>query len=141
MCCVTAVDKTLIGKYRSAKSVLQCRLSQGKARQGEQGEQGQQGWPGMIRYVDRGREFELRSPVSSESTRSEALDDITRLVRGKRKWRAAATGALPLPKPVITSHILHIQLSCRVSQLHAVSNSLSFIMTPLFLFPLVRCHN
>jgi hypothetical protein len=35
MCCVTAVDKTLIGKYRSAKSVLHCRLSQGKARQGK----------------------------------------------------------------------------------------------------------
>jgi hypothetical protein len=32
MCCVTAVDKTSIGKYRSAKNVLQCRLSQGKAR-------------------------------------------------------------------------------------------------------------
>jgi hypothetical protein len=35
MCCVTAVDKTLIGKYRSAKSVLHCRLSQGEARQGK----------------------------------------------------------------------------------------------------------
>jgi hypothetical protein len=98
---------------------------------------------GTIRNVGRGREFEFRRPVSSESTRGETLDDIIRLVRGKGKCLATAVGgALPLPNPVITLHIYIIsyRVECHNFMLFPSSNSLSFLMTAFVFSPLgPRC--